>query len=534
MRNLYIIICLAVSYATAFSQSSGGPIPGAGQPPGQSFPHTLGSPTGPINNIPYDISGPGNPGNDPQDPGHVRTIFWIHGLNSNPDAWSRAAAATQTNVAPGFPARKVECVTNNMTYSQNAGLWFAGRGLKHNIQNYLAGSGQTVTKFNFNIAHSQGGIVSRAMFHNLYCSGESQGNLFGTNGLVTFGTPHQGARLLNNQNQFVDMADRICQRLGRAYAFWFLTRDIEIKLPLGIKISKSLSDITDPGELARGFCDLFQIALFQRFADEITPPITDHYQVGSQQLQELNNSCEAIMLDTMHKMAFYGIEDTVGIMFRTLFYFENDPNEDGYFTADPDEFWMDEFKSIENNFVARLATLKAEKAVMILNFTNINCHRWPISKIEFCKKLMKKIDDRERAIQAHKVALRTIRTMNETYRAIIGALEYNALPAECVCKDELGNEVYRGPYTGPIDCSLKSSGGPRITCEKEVKFSRDVKDSDGVVLAESASNMPAATHMPIQLRETSHMQMRNNSELRRTLRTLYNGSYDPWFKCEVK
>jgi len=533
MKNLYITLFLVAMAMAAQAQITGGPIPGAGQTPGQSFPNPIGSPTGPIHNVPYDVGGPTNPGNDPNG-GYDRTIFWIHGLNGSPDGWSRASEATQYNVAGGFPARKVECVIDNMTYSQNGSLWLAGRGLKQNIQQQIAGSGQTETKYNFNIAHSQGGIVSRAMFDNLYCKGESGGQLFGTNGLITYGTPHQGAQLLNNQDQFLDFASDICNKLGSAYAYWFLTRKITIKLPLNIKVHTSLSNFTDPGELAGEFCQLFDSTLFKNLSEGITPPITEHYQVGSQQLNEINNSCESIIIDTMHKMAFYGVEDTVGIMFRTLYYFDTDPNQSGYFTANPDDFWIEDFQEIVNKFEERKATMELEREFKKRKFKWKKCKIWPQSTYGSCITLKREIRTLERGIQAIKLAIRTIQQMSESYRTIIGAIEYAALPAECVCKNNYGEELYRGPFNGELDCELKSNSRERVFCEKDVRFRRNVKDSDGVVLAESASNMPGSTHMPIMLDESSHMQMRNDKELRRTLSSLYDGGFDAWFACELK
>ena len=66
-------------------------------------------------------------------------------------------------------------------------------------------------------------------------------------------------------------------------------------------------------------------------------------------------------------------------------------------------------------------------------------------------------------------------------------------------------------------------------------------ENDGIVLAESANNLPKATHNPVRIypnenssvdvnKGSSHMQVRNDEGLRIHLNKLFNGDYAPWFR----
>ena len=124
---------------------------------------------------------------------------------------------------------------------------------------------------------------------------------------------------------------------------------------------------------------------------------------------------------------------------------------------------------------------------------------------------------------------------DDKWKTIIGATGFERVSKMyCVCEEvSSGYEVSRTEITNPINC-ISGSGEIQCRVETRMEVRKWTKDSDGVVLAESASDIPGATWEPEEMEITSHMQMRNNVETERTLRELYNGGYDKWFRCESR
>ena len=58
-------------------------------------------------------------------------------------------------------------------------------------------------------------------------------------------------------------------------------------------------------------------------------------------------------------------------------------------------------------------------------------------------------------------------------------------------------------------------------------------ESDGVVLANSAAALPGANFVS-RMSQTSHMQMRNNSELKSGLNRLFEGEFGWYFKTDER
>jgi len=129
---------------------------------------------------------------------------------------------------------------------------------------------------------------------------------------------------------------------------------------------------------------------------------------------------------------------------------------------------------------------------------------------------------------------RLVQNLDEHWKTIIGAAGYDIeIEKYCVCYDNF-TEVSRTKIADESECDTQPHGHNVCWIEEIAEKSRWTKDSDGVVLAESAADLPLATSPvgPIMMIKTSHMQMRNNSELKDKLTKLYNGEYDYWFKCE--
>ena len=127
-----------------------------------------------------------------------RLIYMVHGLGGGENTWAKAAHAIQLG-ALGFPARKA--VALRPTYSE---FTLSGAGV--DLHNALVGFDNHMApgmdfNHNFIIGSSQGGLVARAC--DQYEQTIEPERRF--DGIVTFGTPHQGARILNNKQMLLDM-----------------------------------------------------------------------------------------------------------------------------------------------------------------------------------------------------------------------------------------------------------------------------------------------------------------------------------------
>jgi hypothetical protein len=162
-----------------------------------------------IPNLPY-IGGPEEkypgdsmPGGWPEVAGDIN-IFWIHGLNGNTNSLRIPAISTQYGIDldSSFPARKANCIRGNASsnshgvqlYSEETNITDATSDINNYSKTVLPVSSRTPR--DFIIAHSQGGIVAREWLRNM----DLKPNMYEkfAHGLVTFGTPHWGAEVLNN------------------------------------------------------------------------------------------------------------------------------------------------------------------------------------------------------------------------------------------------------------------------------------------------------------------------------------------------
>ncbi len=123
---------------------------------------------------------------------------------------------------------------------------------------------------------------------------------------------------------------------------------------------------------------------------------------------------------------------------------------------------------------------------------------------------------------------------DENWQAIIGALDVETITVNeeysCQCNTPEG-DTYDYPITDPDNCpdNCELLAGDPVNITIQV-----TKPNDGVVLKESASYMTGATADPVKLENSSHMQMRNDEELKKKLTNLYNGSYGDFFFTESR
>jgi len=188
-----------------------------------------------------------------------KNIVWVHGLNGSKNSLYPPAYATQ-NGATDFPARIAKChgtygFSKEQIYSENYGITPAAFDV-----NYFADKNILVasrTNEDFVIGHSQGGIVAREWLRKIEKDPANYPNL--VHGLVTFGTPHGGAMVLNNcrpnlGNKVPDFMNNACSKLSKPLVSEIIKKSLitrlivsdDMKNKLSVKACEFLSDNVVP------------------------------------------------------------------------------------------------------------------------------------------------------------------------------------------------------------------------------------------------------------------------------------------------
>ena len=455
-----------------------------------------------------------------------RIVYWVHGLGGDDAAFSQVANATTYTGAPGYPARRAysnQIGYVNQSYSLNSAAGYVN-GQIFNQNNFnLNGYAN-----NFIIAHSQGGLVARAL--DKYYSDFPFLGARRVGGLVTFGTPHQGARILNNIGLFNSFISSGCVDLAAGV--------LEEAIPNGFFIdliipNNIVSTVTQP------ICALAGEAAPLAFND-FTQPITDDYRVGAPALAELNN-----FQSNIPKVAFYGIEDEDNVLWKILYNVKDrKPNSFPAFEADDDNklvlaknanvlkyqakvtFWQNQWSQLGSAYCNGWQWFFAP-AWCIYNDGQVNSNR------------NKAIKNRD----AWAKGANWWTTANDKFRTITGALEVTETPIsvyECNCTsyDYDGNQVggdwiELGDENGCPSYGWLTGCTPTGNFVSSVRYNTVPNASDGIVLAESAKNFPGAVHK-IEMMGSNHQQMRNDSNTRDRLNELWRGDYGSYFITAIR
>lgn len=511
-----------------------------------------------------------------------RNVYWIHGLNGTVESWRKAAYASEMNSqsVPDFPARKLHSILDTyvgtQSYSETGDINAASIGLRE-VAN---GINYSHTDRDFIIAHSQGGIVSREWLRNM---DENPYNTFPNNyahGLVTFGTPHAGARILNNTRpingtpnpkltQFVSEA---CNKLGKAK----VTSDVQENFLTRLLISSNMiNNIVGSG------CEVLSKSIIPAALDNYHKPTTQDYYVGAPFLTQPNqNNHPTSLSDYTLKVPvvqFYG-EETHPIMWKffssTLELGTNTmDNNQRIFGYDTDDQLEKKVKVMKDDFQAKYNLAKETYDF----WDNTPCWVSLLSlPVYVTCKIMKdtKMYNNKKLMDAYGGAVEWLTNANDYYLDLIGARECITQQKICyyvdyvTCKVKNFYPVYN-PLTGQYEDSTtymlsfarqEVAATPQTSCAAGwttpqyyppiypnstctvirryittiYKRSCTVKPSDGVVLSESAAApilvQSGKSHTYRRMPETNHDQMKNSSKTKAALLELYNGENNiGWF-----
>jgi triacylglycerol esterase/lipase EstA (alpha/beta hydrolase family) len=408
---------------------------------------------------------------------HDRIVYWIHGLGGNTDSWAKVAQATQyqapTQQVPGYPARKVTSLP--LTYSE-----FSLSGAASTLHNTLVTSGDpacvanniTDKTQNFIIAHSQGGLVSRAtdkMYDEL---GGQIERRFG--GIVTFGTPHAGAMIIKNKDQISSFSSEACKALIVGPEAEKAQNNIVLSF---IQNSQTYQQIRD------AICNFIGDKIVPiAFKDQLKD-LSEDYKVGSSALADLNGHNSSIP-----RVAFYGVEEEP-VFYRQMYSLQvKTPNHFDHFKADDDQYLVDQFNKLLEKYRA-----KYEHYDNIL--TSLEGIGYPCGDIEWL--------------------------FNFNYCFTLRELYLKNLPLKLAWGKGLiwlnsSNRKFK-----------RLIGADKSTPLHTVEF-----ENDGLVLAESAAAYPGAQVK--SMIKSNHQQMRNDSNTKTRLVELFSGELGIYFYTEIR
>ncbi|MEO1412527.1 MAG: hypothetical protein AAFW73_21735, partial [Bacteroidota bacterium] len=383
-----------------------------------------------------------------------RLIFWIHGLGGSSDSWTRTANHTHENY---------RVTSLRPSYSQFT-LRDAGQDL-HQIfvadgDPHMAANGIEDPNLNFVICHSQGGLASKAADKYYLDLGiPYEERRFG--GIVTFGTPHQGARILNSVPDIQAFLGESCVALKAGP---------QAELFQGNWLLDVLTNIGDPFQGPSAFeAGLDQLCAFigtdvipaVGFSGQLTP-ITEDFMEGSPVVDELNNYGA-----TIPRVAFYGVEDDP-VMWRTLKYFTpgNSANDFATFDANYDEDGVEIADENLRSYEAKMEAYHELFNAMMWDGCawwkpwNNDCFDAPLIEVDpFGFTQWEAYDIFEGYLQGYQWWL----TANEQYETFIGArevdLDLRAYECTCVQYNQWDEPVgsSRTEVNHPDDCQPGNS-----------------------------------------------------------------------------
>lgn len=444
----------------------------------------------------------------------TKNIFWVHGLGGDETAWTKASEATALGMGSDFPRRDIDPV-QKLTYNA-----ISLNSAAFELDNEMFGSQASEGIENsFVIAHSQGGIVARQL-DKLYEEGYSNRKF---TGMVTFGSSHGGAQILNNKDLLEDALNSACDLSAGPVAE--KTKGFFDERPL---IDFFVNETEISNLFSGQICDGLVAAVRKFFFDAYEEPISEEYKVGASGINQLNAFHSPTPI-----MQFYGTErdDSNGpVIWKTMEYMINsNPNHHPYFTAD-DEPLVDDMNDKLLEYQAKYEYYNDRMDLMqdySLGLVPCNWYEWRLSAF-LCGLFNDEYWDSKEVRDAYKKGVDWWNSINTKYKVAIGATVIEVDRYSCCAAYLSGNPCYY-TTTNPSNCYMNN-----LTAQV---FSTTVVDkpSDGVVLKESAAKyLPNQTHPPVELEHSSHMQMRNDSNTKWALFNLYEGDYGYEFKVERK
>lgn len=456
--------------------------------------------------------------------GEERIIYWLHGLGGDHTSWSDASQAVEHGYG-SFLARKALSLSN-LTYRQTSMADAIDDVQQYMLTgNSINSNSYTQKTDNFIIAHSQGGIVARGVDYqedtDPYFSRE-----FG--GIITFGTPHQGAQILNNglpiadggQGEIQSFLDEACTQMskGPVKEVVALQDAIVQSLLSAFGLTSTAIDITETG------CEFFADDLLPFVLSDFIQDISAEYTVGANYLHTI-----ATPQNNYPRMAFYGVEKRGEEFWKLMNSLMIDLNSEPTFGANQDETQLD-YKQITTDYYNSMMFMASRAD-----------YHW-----SWCSWLTPWRCQRSSAYRDAQYAYRDgyhwLINANEYWMDVIGANQtttvQNGYVCSCLDKNSPSLNEYTYIVQDPNDCTYDVQSGQLChTMGANYVTTHTFDPNDGVVLSSSAKNMPNGIQPgngTTKMHQTNHQQMRNNSPLETKLNAILNGQFSPYFYTSPK
>ncbi len=514
----------------------------------------------------------------------IVNIIWIHGLNGNTNSLRPPAIATEIGVSHlGFKARKARSILGHASsishkvqfYSEDLGITAA----TVDLDKYCEVNIPKKTPRDFIIAHSQGGIVGREWLRNMENDPKTFDKL--AHGIVTFGTPHDGARILNNchpklGNRSPLFMNEACKALGRAQITPLLNDNFITR----ILVSKNFED-----KIISATCNTISKTVIPLALDNYYKATTADYYVGAPFLKgyKENNVHKEGLSEYTSKVPvvqFYGIEEQP-IMWKFLSSTSSMGHDELDFTQR--YFAYDKDDQVEKEVIKYIIELEAK---ILAEDQRIEYHKKRLKAaliplagwvIAADATIMLKAAQENKA--AYFGARNWLYIANDLYLYGLVGVSATQTLKHCSVTDYLqcrSNDYNPPTSTIPAvglevkiinespsingNCGFTSGNVSQLYRTYEFLDSRRIKrigsceanrvvvetfkvikqqtPNDGVVLASSAAHQikvdNSQTHFIIEMPKTNHEQMKNSIETMKALNKLYDGNFGYNFKVDPK
>jgi pimeloyl-ACP methyl ester carboxylesterase len=481
--------------------------------------------------------------------GNKRVIFLVPGLNGDYNAWRdvRDETGGDTDDDPSYPARKADLrmfgTKHGPGYSQDAGLASAAKDVwdEMSLLNYPQ-LGVNYTTDNIAIGHSQGGLVLRAVEYATSHLGRTA--YFG--GVVTFGTPHQGAAILTNglpvslggRGQLGDFINDFCVKVSDG--------PVEEKLQLSdqflFKLVRILNLDDDAKDLKDQICETLADSILPHYIlKDYTANITQDYMAHDNRYSKPNFLMNTLNLHqpTVPMVAFYGVEEEP-VFWRQLGSITEKVHSFPAFQADPDQSFVDSYAQLKANYRAKqlLFQKQADDYEAITNVQSNPSFIFAAIALPIGVTLYLIYDSKRKRAQkvadAYKGGHKFLSSANARWKGIIGARKTSIKRSGYICDCDYVDAGYTTSTYVPYmwDCPvgmIVTTEGKRV-CQVRANMVRHIEEyeNDGVVLASSAKQLPGALVNPAlsdqdyRMDKTNHQQMRNCSETAIKLKRLFD------------
>jgi hypothetical protein len=231
----------------------------------------------------------------------------------------------------------------------------------------------------------------------------------------------------------------------------------------------------------------------------------------------------------MPKIAFYGVEPSDNLIWRTLLWMVNSPNSPDPWQANDDFSLLDnKVIPLKNNYQAN-AQANWDQAAILKSYKNA----WKYFRS------FEQIVSHINKANAWGRGVNWLNGANASWLGIIGAWREVPIGQACMCDCWISGAHVSMMATDCNSC-VQYCGSNLIATSPITMIAWQFKESDGIVLAESAQDLPYATQLPVRLEGyeispfnysgSSHMQIRNDEALRKHLTLLLDGHYGGFFK----